>query len=347
MQPLVIKGLLLQHPEGVPQYANQEEYIMMRIVGNSLADYHSVPWANDDTWRRSCIECSAYLAANPGTSLVEDAANGDGEKLLEIAIRHLSGCGGFDQDIDIALSYLHTIIDSNNEDPAINVPAELLVKAISCAACAHFELAAVYANAAIARGLSSPISLSVSAVLSSWGARCNVDVRNSPRYRVYKSLWRARDKLDEEMAAAERRRSTKVAKTPNAYKCAADGCGVEGTSKAALLRCGGQCPSEEKPSYCSKKCQKRDWRTHKKVCKRGSDAETAPPTNSDPVVVLDPEVDDPSTLDNEISTEGGVERLIEFPHSDMPGGKVTIVSKHLSPVYLRYLKEALSVVGAQ
>ena len=44
---------------------------------------------------------------------------------------------------------------------------------------------------------------------------------------------------------------------PKAYVCAADGCGLEATSKTALMRCAGPCKLEDKPSYCSKECQRR------------------------------------------------------------------------------------------
>jgi hypothetical protein len=121
----------------------------------------------------------------------------------------------------------------------------------------HLYAAAIYADAAISRGLTTPIALWVTSLLTRSGTQYNIDVRNSPRYRVFHNLWRAMDNREAEMDAEDNKRSAKVAKAPNAYKCAAKGCGVEGTSKTALPRCAGTCPSGSKPSYCSKDCQKK------------------------------------------------------------------------------------------
>ncbi|KAF7353363.1 MYND-type domain-containing protein [Mycena sanguinolenta] len=357
MRPRRIKVFSFQPPDDISNYVNQREYMQAK---DSILDYHSA-WCrgDEDRCRSLYIQCSKYFAENPGTSLVSGAANGDGEKRLEIAIRRLSGCAGFSRDIEVALSHLDTIINPNNEDPAINVSAELLVKAVSCAAFGHLALyeaaartddiqlandhlyaAAIYADAAVSRGLISSTSLWVPSVLSSSAEHYNVDIRNSPRYRVFKNLWGAWDKLDEELAAEERKRSIKVAKAPNAYARAADGCGVQGTSKTALLRCGGQCPPEYKPSYCSKQCQTRAWPAHKRICKPGSKKRVVPPSDDDPIIEVD--LDDPTAVDNEISIEGSAERFIDFPHSAQPGGRLTIVSRHFSPVYLRYLRELMS-----
>ncbi|KAJ6464383.1 hypothetical protein C8R45DRAFT_840395 [Mycena sanguinolenta] len=338
-------------PDDVPFYENQLDYVRVK---EALLDHHIA--ARD--MRSSIIQYSKYLTDNPGASLVDGAANGDGEKRLEIAV---SGCG-FLKKIELALSVLGTILDPDNEDPTDDVSNELLARALSCAAYAHIELyekargerkiklandhlytATICADAAVSRGLTSSIALQIAALLRRSGTQFNLDVRNSPRYRVFRHLWRAMDSRDEEMAAEERKRNAKVAKAPNAYKCAAKGCGVERTSKTALQRCGGKCPPEIKPSYCSKECQKKDWPTHKKVCKQGS-ARTAGSPSDDSVMEVNID-DDSAVLDDEIS-EGGVERIIEFPHPTIPGEKLRIVSKHLSPVFLRHLRGLMGTAGA-
>ncbi len=73
----------------------------------------------------------------------------------------------------------------------------------------------------------------------------------------FRPLWDALKKRESEIVAEERRRRAKVAKNPGAYICAAEGCNVEGLHKAALRACGGGCPADLKPHYCSKECQKR------------------------------------------------------------------------------------------
>ena len=66
-------------PDDVPLHENQLDYVRVK---RALVDYHA---ACD--LRVSIIQCSEYLTGNPGASLIEGAANGDGEKRLEIAIR--------------------------------------------------------------------------------------------------------------------------------------------------------------------------------------------------------------------------------------------------------------------
>ncbi|KAJ7511774.1 hypothetical protein B0H11DRAFT_1952873 [Mycena galericulata] len=354
-----VQGFFFTLPDDVPFYENEEAYVRVK---QSLVDYHS---ASSDL-RQSFIDCSAYLVANPGSRVAPDAAEGDGEARLEVAIRRLSGCGGFLQDVNRALSALDTIIDPDHEDPSVDVSDALVAKAFSCKAFAfiekyeaavknrnvrlandHLYAAAIHADAAVSRGLVTPTALGVVSLLTRSAEQYKHDVRNSPRYRIFVSLWRAMDRRDEEMAAEDRKRAAKIAKAPNAYKCAAGGCGVEGTSKKALLRCSGKCPAEYKPSYCSKECQKTDWPVHKQICKPGSESKnsaSAPATTGGPPIKVS--MNDPSALDDEISSEvGGVERIIEFPHPGMPGGKLRIVSKHLSPAFLRYLKGSMSARG--
>jgi hypothetical protein len=80
MRPQVLEDSFFKLPDDVPFYEGQEEYVRVK---ESLVDYHI---ASRDL-RSAVIECSKYLVANPGTSLIHGAADGDGEKRLEIAIR--------------------------------------------------------------------------------------------------------------------------------------------------------------------------------------------------------------------------------------------------------------------
>ncbi|KAJ7722569.1 hypothetical protein DFH07DRAFT_759938 [Mycena maculata] len=362
----ILEHFSFKLPDDVPYYENEDVYV--RIKEGCLVDYHN---ASRDL-RKFYIKCSTYLTANPGRpSLSAGAGNGNGEKRLELVIRYLSGCGCSAPDVQCALIMLDTIIDFDHEDPAVNVSNELLAKALSCIVFALYQAAiqsgntitseerassysvclretrnvrladdnlyaaAIHADAAIYRGLVASTALRITSLLSRSAAQYNIDVHNSPRYRIFRHLWHEMDTRDEEMVAEERKRLGKIAKAPNAYRCAAEGCGVEGSSKTALLHYAGKCPGEFKPSYCSKECQKQDWPVHKQICKPCSKDSTVP-ANSGPTIKVN--IDDPSVLDNEIHTEGSVERIIEFPHPDMPGGKMRIKSRTLSPLFLKYLR---------
>ncbi|VDB87152.1 unnamed protein product [Peniophora sp. CBMAI 1063] len=59
---------------------------------------------------------------------------------------------------------------------------------------------------------------------------------------------------------------------PSAFECARPGCGRGAEGKEKLLRCGGACTADVKPYYCSRECQKLDWKRHKVVCKASKPA---------------------------------------------------------------------------
>ncbi|GJE84151.1 hypothetical protein PsYK624_002270 [Phanerochaete sordida] len=136
--------------------------------------------------------------------------------------------------------------------------------------------AAVCADEAAALGFTSPSVLAVGIEVERAGFRRRADCRlpqsawRVEHFAALAELWRVVDRRKVAIWRAQTRRQAKLRRDPNAYVCAAPGCGVEGTHKAALARCSGRCAKPGKPAYCSKDCQKKDWRRHKAFCREGA-----------------------------------------------------------------------------
>ena len=118
-------------------------------------------------------------------------------------------------------------------------------------------LAAHHANESVKRGLVSPIVLVVGFKMRDLGEALGVNLDQMSRAKKFRPLWRVISRRIDELYAEERRRQSRADARPNQYVCAAEGCGIRGEQRGALKACGGRCPSDIKPSYCSKECQKR------------------------------------------------------------------------------------------
>ncbi|KAJ7226992.1 hypothetical protein GGX14DRAFT_693078 [Mycena pura] len=87
----------------------------------------------------------------------------------------------------------------------------------------------------------------------------------------WKHFWSAFDARDAEYQTELDQQAAKRSVRPSRYKCAAAGCPVEAL-KGHMLRSGaGKCEEAYKPSYCTKECQRADWKNHKPMCKPGLD----------------------------------------------------------------------------
>ncbi|TBU29697.1 hypothetical protein BD311DRAFT_805996 [Dichomitus squalens] len=339
-------------PDNVSFYENQK--VLFSIRHATLYSYNRQP-ALEDMW----IETSSHLVANPFVSLLPGFDNGDGEKGLDIGLRYFSGCTVRSPNIDRALYIWESITDEDHEWHAEGVTDSLLARAYSCLAYAYFELherarkgkaverddtlpsyhllpthrpdenlandllylSAVYANASAAYGLTS------SAVLYT----------DSPM-----DLWRVEEARTKEWQEEQRKKHAKAAKAPNAYVCATPGCGVQGNQKKALMRCAGRCPTERKPHYCSKECQKRDWKEHKLLCKPDDELKGEAPSGVPKAAVVDaPKLAADETNNIEWDVEmtkpsDGAERAIVI---DIPGEEpLRLESRSLTPAVLRWMK---------
>lgn len=76
-----------------------------------------------------------------------------------------------------------------------------------------------------------------------------------------------------------RQREEAAGEEPNVQRCASSECWLEETKNAPLMRCNGKCTEPHKPRYCSRECQKHDWKeNHKSRCRPGP---PTPPASDD------------------------------------------------------------------
>ncbi|KAK7466128.1 hypothetical protein VKT23_004853 [Stygiomarasmius scandens] len=99
---------------------------------------------------------------------------------------------------------------------------------------------------------------------------CEADRGTRGLRSQFKHVWKAVAKREGEMEAERNAARLKRLTKPNRYRCATVGCGIEASSGKMLLRCAGKCDPDKKPSYCSKECQKADWKNHKPFCIPGA-----------------------------------------------------------------------------
>ncbi|KAH9929821.1 uncharacterized protein B0H18DRAFT_1117350 [Fomitopsis serialis] len=212
---------------------------------------------------------------------------GRAEDMIEWGMRLCTGSGGAQKDIPMALALWQHITSPSTLYPPLSQPPSrrILATAYSLQAKvykdrAHIDVetlqigdmhrAAVAADAAAAQGLVTPIVLFIAQfVAMPFGPRGDASLKDMPQFACLSDLWCIWERRNEEMQLEQLARDRKVSRAPNAYRCAAEGCGIEGTKKATLLRCAGKCQGANKPHYCSKECQRKDWKRHKPMCKPG------------------------------------------------------------------------------
>jgi hypothetical protein len=185
-----------------------------------------------------------------------------------------TGCGAA-RDIEGAFGWWERLSDASHALHPASVPRPVQAKALCCLANAFFERsdlpddtrqiddlyrAARLADECASLGLIAPFVLYAAKRLEAFGLRRQADCRyrgvDTTRFERLEFLWEAWEAREAEFSAEQRTRDAKVSKAPTRYKCAAEGCGIEATRKAGLLKCMGECPADLKPSYCSKECQR-------------------------------------------------------------------------------------------
>ncbi|KAK7057857.1 hypothetical protein R3P38DRAFT_2843380 [Favolaschia claudopus] len=92
-------------------------------------------------------------------------------------------------------------------------------------------------------------------------------------FAMWKHFWGAVDARNAEIQAEMDKKAEKRFVKPSRYQCAGPGCPVKASSGNMLRACAGKCEDAYKPRYCTKECQKADWKTHKPMCKPGIDVQ--------------------------------------------------------------------------
>lgn len=170
-----------------------------------------------------------------------------------------------------ALSWWMSLTDESHPAYIPGVAPRVCARAFACLANHHWDTrivdgitwnidsvyrAALSADTSIAYGLVTPNSLWIGNKTQELLRQPFQVGKNNSRFEKLKDLWNAMAIRQKEMEAEDDKRQEKVSKAPNMYVCAAQGCGIQATKKSGLSRCGGKCPLESKPGYCSKSCQK-------------------------------------------------------------------------------------------
>ncbi|KAH9925752.1 uncharacterized protein B0H18DRAFT_365820 [Fomitopsis serialis] len=378
----------------VVMYKNMGKYQSLKS-----SCFYSHRAAAERNFEKDMKEISEHLTRWQAPALLDHMCCGDPGLILDLALRYLSGCGVRVQSSEGALYVLDGFFDPSDEHSVYvgdRASHEMMAQAHSLAAEAHyskflvsrsdraaieadekrfarpeamrmgtglsplayFMLAAQHADDSVNLGLVSPVVLVIGFKLHDIAETLGVDVQ-----KRYGSLWRAAARRLEEVYAEERKRQRKIDKHPNAYVCAAEGCGLRGARKAVLRACGGRCPPDLKPSYCSPECQRKDWPNHKAICKPGSGRKGPKISEEDKAEALALfRIGDPKTGDarkgkqeeptEEIDTHTGEDgsdwaprgpgRIINTHSPGAPSGPIQITSSTMDPEFMRSFEDAVS-----
>ncbi|KAF8955551.1 hypothetical protein BDZ97DRAFT_1926597 [Flammula alnicola] len=145
---------------------------------------------------------------------------------------------------------------------------------------------------------------------------------------LYKDAMKAMDEKNKRAKSERERMQQKRLKNPLRYRCATLGCGVEADTGKMLSRCSGNCDSDKKPSYCTRECQKADWKNHKPFCRPGAECS-----------VIDDGTTSPDTVMSAGSSSKQGSGTIQIPITYADGSRMFLSSSTMDPQLLKEIRD--------
>ncbi|KDR76932.1 hypothetical protein GALMADRAFT_138969 [Galerina marginata CBS 339.88] len=267
----------------------------------------------------------------PAAIVKAEADGGDPDAALDYGLRLLVGLG-CDANRTSARTYLIKALSSPKATDELKAIAHGILIDWYVSSCVndfrsrYMFAASHHANiaAALCRRVSPPGTHASPAVLWFMSKVFEPQSKKAPElYLWFKDAVKALEFRNAQMADGRKKMEQKRLKNPNRYCCAAVGCGIEADSGRMLLRCGGKCDADKKPSYCSKECQLADWQNHKPFCKPGAECSVIDTGNS------------PRLGAGPSSKQGAIQ--IPITHAD--GSTHVVSSSTLDPQMLKEIRD--------
>ncbi|KAF8968830.1 hypothetical protein BDZ97DRAFT_331645 [Flammula alnicola] len=206
--------------------------------------------------------------------LYAGAARDDVDDMLELGIRLASGMH-IPFDDDAAIGLFKKIAQGNYAKDKRAIAANLLCQCLTRnfilgrSGPSEYIATFTWAEMSCKLGLFTQASLHLAMIFDAKGD----DVDREGPFAEFTCFWSAYHKFREDTGLQRR----------NARRCVA--CDKKHEQRSMLKKCAGDCPSEAKPVYCSRRCQKAHWSKHRQWCKPD-------PAGSNPDWITDSEDED-------------------------------------------------------